>query len=384
MSINKIIHISKDEKFINSARWQFESIADCNNEFYILVKNTNTPLKHVDKVKSVFLIDDLNPILNKIAQSDILVFHSLDPDFYQLIRKLPLNIKCIWMCFGFEIYNDSNYISQKKILAKQTYKALEKKKNNFKRVFKEALYPYHRFLFKSDYYSRSEIKKLVISRMDYLCSTYKEEFEEIQSLINLKKKYFAFTYYPLEKIVDVNEQILTERPNVLIGNSGFNTSNHRDAFSKIKDYNLHDKKVIAPLAYGNKNYINEIIDDGKRLFGDNFLPLTSFQELKKYNEVLKTCGISIFYNYRQQAIGNTISSLWFGSKIFFNENNTFYKFLKRIGLIVYNFDKELTEESFNTLLSLKEINHNRSILFKYFNSEYLIEELEKQILAIDV
>lgn len=38
---DKIIHIATDEKFINTAYWQFEKVAPGQNVFYILVSNLN-------------------------------------------------------------------------------------------------------------------------------------------------------------------------------------------------------------------------------------------------------------------------------------------------------------------------------------------------------
>ena len=87
----------------------------------------------------------------------------------------------------------------------------------------------------------------------------------------------------------------------------------------------------------------------------------------------------IFNNKRQQAIGNTISLLWFGAKVYLSDKNPFYHFLKRKGVFVYCFETDLNENNILQLLSLDQINHNKKILFQELNQKYLINLLNRQI-----
>ena len=134
-----------------------------------------------------------------------------------------------------------------------------------------------------------------------------------------------------------------------------------------------------PLNYGDGSYINNIIELGTPIFSDKFHPLTTFFELPRYNQIIQNCGVAILNNRRQQAVGNTIALLWHGSKVYLSKRNTFYKYLKRIGVLVFSYENDLSESSINQLLNIDQIEYNRNILFKNLNSEFLLNELKQKI-----
>jgi len=227
--------------------------------------------------------------------------------------------------------------------------------------------------------SAKEKKNKVMLRINYLGSSFKEEFLKVSKLIGQKKLFFDFWYYPLELIVDVNKNIYYPKKNILIGNSGFKTGNHLDVFAAIKNYNLVSNKIIVPLNYGIKEYINTVVAEGEQCFSEKYYPFLEFVSLQEYNAVLEEVGVAILNNKRQQAVGNTIGLLWMGAKVFLNKENPFYHYLKRIGIIVFCYQTELNEKSCNEYLSLEQIEVNRSILFTHLNREKLAAELKQQI-----
>jgi hypothetical protein len=52
-------------------------------------------------------------------------------------------------------------------------------------------------------------------------------------------------------------------------------------------------------------------------------------------------------------------------------------------VIIYCYEIDLNEQNCNQLLSLEQIEHNRSILFNLLNREKLAVELHEQILNIN-
>ena len=201
--------------------------------------------------------------------------------------------------------------------------------------------------------------------------------------IKQKKRFFDFWYYPLEQILDVTSEISTEKKYIIIGNSGFKSGNHLDVFDKIKNYSLQDIEIVVPLNYGQPNYIQEIMAEGKKDFNETFKPLLDFMPLADYNTILESVGVAILNNKRQQAVGNTIALLWFGAKVFLSHKNPFYHYLKRIGVLVYCYETELTEKSISQFLSLEQIEHNRKMLFQELNKNHLAELLKNQIIKIN-
>lgn len=371
----KILHIAKDEKFIDSAIRQFEHVKNADSVFYILSKSSN--LKYIKQVDKVKCHSKTSTILERINDYEIIIFHSLDMDFTPIILKTNKAQICVWMCFGFEIYNDSFYFNKNNLYGKLTLKETSFNPVSLEKKFKNYLRPLKR-LFKSNLpFTTQELKISSVRKMDYLVSSYKEEYLKISRLIYQRKKQLNFTYYPLEYLVDVNDLSIKREKQILVGNSGTLTNNHLDVFNRLKPYQLNDFVILCPLNYGDENYIDLIKVKGELLFNDRFKPLTEFLPIKDYNTHIRRSSIAVFYNFRQQSIGNIIAALWYGAKVYLSQKNSFYTYLKRNKVIVFDFDK--SNNDFNTMLDESDVNHNRTILLSLFSEQHLISNLKKDI-----
>jgi hypothetical protein len=381
----QIVHICEDEKFINSAVEQFEHCFPRQNTFYVLPVSTDENFKHVKSQDFIHrtAAADLISISSTLSNSTIVVLHSLSPRFYDFILQLPTNIKIIWFCFGFEVYNDSNYFKNDLLLDKLTKQKFPETKKTAKDKFIEAARPYYRFVKPTLPMSPKEYKHKVMQRINYLGSSFEEEFENVCKLTRLKKQFFHFWYYPLEIITDTQKPIVFPKRNIIIGNSGFKSGNHLDVFDKIKAYSLPDIEIVVPLNYGEAKYIQDILIEGKKVFNATFQPLLDFMPLAAYNTILESVGVAILNNKRQQAVGNTIALLWFGAKVFLSQKNPFYHYLKRKGVIVYCYETELNNKSISQFLSLEQMEHNRIVLFQELNQSHLATLLKEQILKVN-
>jgi dTDP-N-acetylfucosamine:lipid II N-acetylfucosaminyltransferase len=377
----QIVHICEDEKFINSAVEQFEHCFPGQNTFFVLPVSSDENFKHVKSQTFIHKTtpENLTQVSSSISNEAIVVLHSLSPRFYDFVLQLPKNIKIIWFCFGFEVYNDANYFKNDLLLDKLTKHKFPETKKSKKDKFIEVARPYYRLVKPSLSLSPKEYKHKVMQRIDYLGSSFYEEFEQVSRLIKQKKKFFDFWYYPLELIVGVQKPIVYPKTNIIIGNSGFKSGNHLDVFDKIKNYSLKDIEIVVPLNYGEPKYIQEVLAEGKKDFNVAFKPLLDFMPLAEYNTILESVGVAILNNKRQQAVGNTIALLWFGAKVFLSHKNPFYHYLKRTGVLVYCYEMELTEKSISQFLSLEQMEHNRIVLFQELNQAHLADLLKEQI-----
>lgn len=377
----RIVHICEDEKFINSAVEQFEHCFPRQNTFFVLSVSTDENFKHVESQNFIHKITpkDLIAVSTTLNDNAIVVLHSLSPRFYDFVLQLPKSIKIIWICFGFEVYNDANYFKKNLLLDIKTRERFPENNKSFKIKWIEFLRPFYRIFKPSLPLSHRERKFEVIKRIDYLGCSFSEEFELVSKLISQDKAFFEFWYYPLELIVNIQKPLCQSKSKIIIGNSGFKSGNHLDVFDKIKYYSLNNMEILVPLNYGEPRYIQEILDEGKKVFNESFQPLLDFIPLNEYNSMIESVGVAIFNNKRQQAIGNTISLLWFGAKVYLSDKNPFYHFLKRKGVFVYCFETDLNENNILQLLSLDQINHNKKILFQELNQKYLINLLNRQI-----
>lgn len=379
---NRIIHIASDEKFINSAHWQFENAFPNSNIFYIFTTDSSKDFKYVTPQSNIHRFKDIPSLLSSFSNNDIIVFHSLSESFFPLILQLPKSIQCVWMCFGYEIYADKRFFKEAGLFDILTQKRFGKGEAHRNYFLQESFRPYLRLIKRNLPFSSLEIKKKAIARMDYIASSFQEEQQAIEKLIRQKKKPFPFWYYPIEQMVNIDEEVVPERNNILIGNSGFMSGNHLDVFDAIKSFNLANREIIVPLSYGNEAYTKVILEEGKTIFGNQFHPLISFMPLNEYNQIIKKCGIALLCNYRQQAVGNTIALLWFGSKVFLSTNNPFYHYLKRIGVNVFSYETDLKDKNALQLLSDEMIQANRKILFNNLNTNLLQSELKEFVLKM--
>lgn len=377
----QIVHICEDEKFINSAVEQFEHCFPRQNTFFVLPVSSDENFKHVKSQDFIHKTtsENLTQVSSSISNKTIVVLHSLSPRFYDFVLQLPKNIKIIWFCFGFEVYNDSNYFKSNILLDAVTRAKFPDVKKSKKDQFIEIARPYYRLIKPILPLSQREYKHKVMQRIDFLGSSFQEEFKQVCKLIKQKKKFFNFWYYPLEIIIDIQQPIIYPKTNIIIGNSGFKSGNHLDVFDKIKNYSLKDIEIVVPLNYGEPKYIQEVLVEGKKDFNVAFKPLLDFMPLAEYNTILESVGVAILNNKRQQAVGNTIALLWFGAKVFLSHKNPFYHYLKRIGVLVYCYETELNNKSISQFLSLEQIEHNRIVLFQELNQVHLADLLKEQI-----
>ncbi len=378
----KIIHIASDEKFINSAYSQFESLYPEGNWFYLLVKNTSIPLKYVEKKERMVLVSNeiatLKNLSKKFVGADLICFHGLTYFSSIVLNRTPLYYTILWILWGVEVHNNPKLFNQKSSVGTTTYttylekKGAEKIKHTLKNLFRGTLYR-----IKNKTASPfGEITK-AIRRANYCGLLYKEEFDLVKREINPHIKYVKFCYYPIEKMLSNPENWVIGN-NILLGNSGSYTNNHLESFTLLKQFDLKGIEVIAPLSYGRETYIAKTLEAGKKALGDTFHPLVDFMPLHVYNNYIQQCGIVIMNHYRQQAVGNVLVMIWMGAKVYLNESNTVYHFLKGIGVHVFSISKELNTNNPDALrcLNTGQQLHNRQLLSSHVGEQVLLKELK--------
>ncbi len=383
--MHKIVHICQDEKFINSAYLQFEQLYPNQNEFYIY-DCLNGETKHI-KRNETFHFFELNQEFFESLNNSIVVFHSIPNHLAKYLQFINKSNKVVWFLFGFETYGDQMLYSENVLLDKITYKYFRNKSIgfNFKEQVKYYLFPFIRKIKKDLYYSEKEYQIIKreeklnnLKRVDYIGSSFEEEKQIQSKILKFDRPLFDFWYYPLEVIVDMRTEINLNKGKVLIGHSGFSNGNHLDVVYKIKNYNLSNVEVIIPFSYGEKKYM-EIVKKEIASLKINVKFLEDFMPLSLYSGLLNDVKIAVFNNRRQQAIGNIITLIYFGSKVFLSEKNTFYQFLKRQNVLVYNYEKELNDTSINVELTENEMIFNQQKMIELFSEKKLLNDLKESL-----
>jgi len=152
--------------------------------------------------------------------------------------------------------------------------------------------------------------------------------------------------------------------NILVGNSADPSNNHLEVFDKLEAYKDQDIKIYAPLTYGNPDHAKQVIEEGKKRFGDKFEPLTEHMPFNQYLEFLGKIDIAIFNHERQQAMGNIRTLLGLGKKVYMNQSLTSTATLNLDGITTFSLENFTLDPVFPQ--SKKNIENIKKI-FSEFN-----------------
>ncbi|MDP4185575.1 MAG: TDP-N-acetylfucosamine:lipid II N-acetylfucosaminyltransferase [Bacteroidota bacterium] len=375
-----ILHIFTDDpKFTKLATEIFQQ-AEINSRYVVITSKENFA---PDATSDAEIINPdtaaYQSLITSIPEYSLVVFHNmlgLNRQFTKDILEayLPQRPPFAWVFWGAELYGHIEPVSS--FLGKDTKKIYNKR-------YKERIV----FFIKRYIYNRFNLKKL-LSNFDYICSYIPQDIDRFNSRTHLQLKPLWFTYYPIEKLIGdhlLNQKVV-DRGNILIGNSSNFTCNHLETFKMIQKFDLQGNKIIVPLNYGDKAYARQIAKKGEKLFDRNFIALMDFMPREEYNQLLLSCSAIILNLYRQQAMGNIITALWLGARVYLNDFTTAYQYLKGIGLHLYSIEKDLNNNQEGdpfTRLSDKQIEENRVILSEEFGTNAVIKKVKNSFKAFN-
>lgn len=187
----------------------------------------------------------------------------------------------------------------------------------------------------------------------------KEEHELVEQLIPMKARFNYFCYsqdIPFDEIYRLSKTLTTassplnpNETNLLVGNSGYPHANHIDCFEFLKD-KTESVKIITPLSYGDKEYINHVIAAGKKMLGDKLITIMEFMTFEQYLVLLMSCNGMLIGLSTPKSIGNIFTLLILGKRVFISKDSMAYKFIERMGI------KINTIEEFSTVLLMRPEN----------------------------
>jgi len=338
-----------NDKFIAPFIAYIKEHMDFKEHFFIVHGGVSTDIVRLPEEESnILILDDsytgMNNFLkfNKIYKeysfnAEKIFLHAIFSDAKLLFlflnqRLLP---KCYWVIWGADLY---------------IY-------NKSRNTLKDKL--------------RHYMRQKVYSKIGHLVTYVKGDYELAQQWYGARGEYHECFMYPsnLYNEYDVQEK-MHDTINIQIGNSADPTNNHLDILGKLKKYRDENIKIFAPLSYGNMEYAQEIADKGKEIFGDKFVAMLDFMPLEKYFEFLGEIDIAIFAHKRQQAMGNTITLLGLGKKVYMRNDVTPFKTFEDIDVKVFdveNIDIDLIDEI------TKEQNIKR--IKEHFSKENYLKQL---------
>ncbi|MCH7974479.1 MAG: TDP-N-acetylfucosamine:lipid II N-acetylfucosaminyltransferase [Bacteroidetes bacterium] len=376
------LHLADDSIFLDYAIDQFEAIAP---DYNIYLVNSNSPQKIKNIEKIITAESNSNQYqyyIKKLSQFDGVILHALTDDKIKIVNNADTSVKFAWMFWGADAY----YINKIRtnLFSKKTKKILKTINDNSSFIYevKQFLYsmdvfsvPYsliNKGNFPADYQRRKAMK-----RVDFCAPVIEDDYYMIKKKLNLKCKLLPFSYGTIESLVhdfendNFSQNTKNTYSRILLGNSADPSNNHIDILYLLQKLNFTGE-IVCPLSYGDVNYRDFLIKIGYDIFGNKFKPLTDFIPLQQYQSLLRSCGIVIMNHYRQQGMGNIISSLYNGSKIFLNEKNPVYTFLKRNNAVIFSITNILKlSESFSEL-TFDEIKQNQTFIINHYSREKVL------------
>jgi len=393
---NKIIHIFDDDKFIDPAIKLFESVYPGMGEYWI-IKNDNEVFNYVRsglvKRFNAFNQENFKSFVREINQLEdsnpIVFFHALEYTKQKIVLELSNRVTKVWFIWGYDLYG--NWPLLKKNIFEEYTKSFihqtEKQRVNHNLIFNN----FNFWLFKNLVFFKHilPLKIINVLRANYDTIFYKAAKKidvvvpvvlgelNILKQMGIEATYAPFTYGSIEDLLgDKIDENVFESNNILVGNSADPSNNHIEVFLKLSKMDLENRKVYVPLSYGgNDVYKDYIIRKGQELLGNNFVPLTDFIHLEKYNEILLSCSVLIFNHVRQQGVGNIIIMGYLGARIFINSKSPVYKTYKDLGIKIFNF-KSLKSAD---LISLNKEEHelNKKLLFDLYSEEAVKNKIKE-------
>lgn len=357
-----ILHLVHDEKIINRTIDVFEKVAPEGNLFVVFTRHE---LKFVKPHDRVITFKDYEKSKDPQKFSSVII-HYLNSRKIRFVQKnIQENIPIYWIIWGNDLYNKMLYPKGFELWDKESsyYKKTKKSfvGNQLEKIINEIK------IRKIESFISKRISAIVTDTTEIDYEMLVRYYPKLKTI-----PWMDFFYYPIEMILgqDMMQKWVIGN-NIQIGNSGSSTNNHEYALRFLSTLNLYDRKVVVPLSYsGTKKYKETVKKAGIASFGENFIPLVDFLPLEKYNELMTTFGVALYGNWRQEAIGNVLISLYLGTKVFLPKVSPVMQWAKRHNLKVYELES-ISQYEIDTPLEETSRISNRTILLELYNLDRL-------------
>lgn len=356
----KLLHIVREYKFYVPVSANFNCIPYYDNTYiYYKYKDVSEEILKFKKVSTIKYSYSPEELLNYISAEhfDAVFFHCIRIQDWKLISKIPKGVIIIWWTWGYELY--VKYGMLKPFIPINLYK---KYTTEYFQFCKRATPIIKRVAIWAGRYIKSIYfliyKENALKNIDYICPVTNKEYAILSNnpLLSHVKKF-----YKPQSII-TSEIKYMQAGHILIGNSATPTNNHLDIIIALNKLDLHGRRCIMPLSYGDDNYKAYLKNTLAAVTDLNITYLDSFMPKKEYDELFSNISHAIFGVIRQQAVGNIRMCIAHGIKIFLYKDSILYQELKSIGYKIYSIEDDLSQKELETVLTPEEIEYNSSLL----------------------
>ena len=307
---------------------------------YILIKQGG--IKNI-KSKNIYQTS-LKGAIEKFNEQKFsrIVIHYLNVPAIEFLNTVDINIPVNWIFWGGDGYKHPG-------LKKNLYLPMTKKILNVinpRKGLKVLWDKYRSYIFQNKLENS-------LTKIDFCCTQIKGDYDLIMTAVpnlKMKHKFFAYRGANNKNEVTANKTGEFQKVKLLVGNSANPTNNHIDVLNLLKEFDSKIETITCPLSYaGSKEYIAKVIEFGKNTFGEKFIPLIDFLAFDKYQLLIESINVAVFYHTRQQGYSNTIMMLEQNKKILMNPSSTLYNMYQNFGVAnVYSNFEDLFSSSLKT------------------------------------
>lgn len=242
-------------------------------------------------------------ILPAFFKAERIYFHSLayDPSLFFWRFNQKLLRKSTWIIWGFDLY------------------AFQKTATLKNRIYEK-------------------LRRKIIPHFPEIAAFVEEDAILAKKIYHSDAKYIPILYpIPVDTgLLDIPVERGTST-NILIGNSADPGNHHIEIIGMLARFAGEDISLYCPLSYGGtQSYREKVKEEGRKVFGSKFHPLEEMISPSEYARLLCTIDISVMNHRRQQGLGNILSLLYLGKKVFLRSDTSSFSFFARNKCLVYN------------------------------------------------
>lgn len=365
-----VYHIHTDLKFAVEVSYFLKHLFDNR---YIILSNTKTVKCSISEYKTYKnTYRGANQLLKDMADASYVVLYDLTPIKSYIANRLPNTVKIFWRFFGYELYRQP-YLKKEIVFSKYDLPYIENpKKNSITLSLRKIV---SRLIHAFDPDPEKEFEKAK-HRIDYFFCLAKEEYDYLSKFTSLPPCIvIPRTGYLLDS------KNATKNNTIIIGNNRSPYNNHLEVFHLISKI---DKKILEKfnytllLNYGNQgNYLQQVIERYSNIATariiDDFMPIEDFRTL------YDSAAALVINGYRQMAMGNIMTALAKGVKVYLNPKNCMYSWALNEGFKVFDVnDLAVDIENDNIYLSEEDMAHNKTV-YSGLADKYSVKEFSEKI-----
>lgn len=191
-------------------------------------------------------------------------------------------------------------------------------------------------------------RRSIVARMRACYTFTPDDYEFAKKYYNLPSEH-GYVELPWHYEINPNYASIP-KPNdpyvILVGHNAHPEDHHIEILKELARFKEENIKIIAPLSYGPRNNQQLIIQTGKKLFGDKFIPLTEWIEPKQYQKMLQSVSVFVLGTDRQAGTFNTNLMLRLGSKVYLNSDTSVWSYFEKYcGCKLFDI-KSIAKQSF--------------------------------------